>query len=106
MQVAAIPMPGARLLGRVRPLREFLSPDTIGITFGYGVFIRREYWCDRALLVHELVHVAQYERFGSTEAFLRAYLHECFTVGYAHAPLEREASTRAAEICATGHRPE
>ena len=36
----------------------------------------------------QLVHTAQYERFGSVAAFLRQYLHECLSIGYPDAPME------------------
>jgi hypothetical protein len=77
----------------------FFSPQTDGITFGYGVYVRAHRWQERPLLVHESVHVGQYERYGSNDAFLRASLDECLTVGYPDGPLEQEAILRAAEIC-------
>lgn len=67
------------------------SPDTLGRTFGYGIFIRKECWGARALVAHELVHTLQYERLGGIQQFLRQYLNEINTVGYAKAPLEKEA---------------
>jgi hypothetical protein len=42
------------------------------------------------LLLHELAHVAQYERLGMRR-FLRQYLHECLTEGYPLGELEAEA---------------
>jgi hypothetical protein len=47
-----------------------------------------------------LVHVRQYEQLGGFAPFLRQYLWECVTVGYLHAPMEREAQLMAEEICA------
>ena len=64
-----------------------------------GIYIREDLWGDRPLVAHELVHVAQYERYGSVEAFLRAYLEECLMIGYPNGPLEQEAISRAAEAC-------
>jgi hypothetical protein len=53
-------------------------------------------WCgavDRRLVVHELVHVMQYERFGGIETFLKEYVQEVvFDPGYPHGPLEEEES--------------
>ena len=63
---------------------------TIGMALGYGIFLHREYAGDRALLLHELAHVAQYERLGRPR-FLRQYLHECLTHGYPLGDLEAEA---------------
>jgi len=51
------------------------------------------------LLVHELAHVAQYERFGGFRPFLEQYLHECITIGYPAAPLEQEAKRVENELC-------
>jgi hypothetical protein len=63
---------------------------TIGMALGYGIFLHREYATDRGLLLHELAHVAQYERLGRRR-FLRQYLHECLTQGYPLGELEAEA---------------
>ncbi len=70
---------------------------TSGITLGYAILIRstRE---TRRLLVHELAHVAQYERAGGITPFLRMYLRECFVEGYPNGPLEQEAIETAARI--------
>ena len=73
-----------------------VSSQTIGMTLRYGIFIRDDHWDDRRLLLHELAHVAQYERFGGFNAFLKRYLHECMNPGYPFGPLEQEA--KAAEI--------
>ena len=99
LRVAAIPMPGGAILGRANRLLRVVSPATVGITFGYGICIRTDFWDDRALLVHELVHVAQYERYASRGGFLRDYLRECLADGYPHGRLEREAIAIAADIC-------
>jgi hypothetical protein len=99
MQVERIPMPADFILRHADRLVRLMSGDTAGITFGYGIYIRRDLWGDRELVVHELVHVGQYERLGSVEAFLRSYLEECCTHGYPNGPLEQEAITRTQEIC-------
>ena len=70
---------------------DFLTPTTRGLTLGYGIFIRSDWWGDRSLIVHELAHVAQYERLGGILPFLRRYLFECLTMRYTAAPLELEA---------------
>ena len=82
---------------RLHPLLRFFGAKlgltfsgTIGMALGYGIFIRAEYAGDRALLLHELAHVAQYERLG-LRRFLRQYLHECLTEGYPLGALEAEA---------------
>jgi hypothetical protein len=77
---------------------DFLTPATRGLTLGHGILIREDCWRDRALIAHELSHVSQYERFGGIEPFLKQYLTECLTVGYAESELEKEAITAASRI--------
>jgi hypothetical protein len=77
------------------------SPATRGMSLRYGIFIRSDCWGERALVIHELAHTAQYERLGGVWAFLRNYLYECIvTPGYPWGPLEQEAATVARRICA------
>jgi hypothetical protein len=68
-----------------------ISGQTIGMTLRYGIYIREGYWGDRRLLVHELAHVAQYERMGGFWGFLGPYLQECINPGYPLGELEQEA---------------
>lgn len=68
-----------------------VSAQTIGMTLRYGIFIREDHWGDRRLLVHELAHVAQYERLDGFRGFLKQYLEECINPGYPLGDLEREA---------------
>ena len=70
-----------------------------GLTLHYGIFVRSDCRQNRQIVVHELVHTAQYERLGGTVAFLRDYLIECAAFGYQNAPLEQEAEQIAAQIC-------
>jgi hypothetical protein len=99
MKVDFIPLPANPVLARANDELGLVSPLTAGITFGFGIYIREDLWDDRPLLVHELVHVSQYERYGSINAFLADYLNECLTIGYPNGPLEREAINRTREIC-------
>ncbi len=92
LPVKLVPWPGASGLRAAAKVLGFNTGATCGLTLGYGIFIREDCWRHRALIVHELVHVAQYERLGGIEPFLRQYLGECLTVGYLNSPLEREAS--------------
>ena len=96
LQVAAIPRPSDPQLAAAADAMQFLTPATRGLTLHYGIFIRADCWRERALIVHELVHTAQYEQRGGIEPFLRQYLRECLTVGYPEAPLEKEAIDLAA----------
>jgi hypothetical protein len=79
----------------------FIGPQTSGLTLNYAIYIREDcadYADNRWLYVHEMIHVGQYERFGSIEAFLAAYLKEAIVPGYPHGPLEQEAIHKSAEI--------
>lgn len=99
LKVIKIPGPtNPELLQAIRN-SGLISASTIGLTLRYGIFIRADYWGNRKLTVHELAHTMQYERFGSLEAFLQQYLHECFTYGYPLAPLELEAVKVQKEVC-------
>jgi len=63
-----------------------------GMSLRYGIYIRADCWGKDRLIIHELVHTWQYERFGGVSPFLKAYLHECIvTPGYPHGALEQEA---------------
>jgi hypothetical protein len=98
LQVAEIPTPDDPALAAAARTVGLLSPFSVGLTLGYGIFIRAEQWGRRVLVVHELAHVMQYERCGGIEAFLRQYLHECVTAGYSGSMLEREANRIEREV--------
>ena len=100
LKVPVIPIPTQPVLAKANEYVGMISPQAASLNYGYGVFIRQDLWADRAIIVHELVHVAQSERLGGIGNFLKAYLKECLTVGHANSPLEREAITRTQEICA------
>ncbi len=90
--------PTNRLLRSIGVKLGFVPSQTIGMTLRYGIFIQADHWGDRRLLVHELAHVAQYERFGGFRRFLFQYLQECINPGYPLGDLELEAN-RAEESC-------
>jgi hypothetical protein len=96
--VDAIPVPHGYILGPLGRWTGLVSSNTAGITLGFGIYICKRYRGDRGLLVHECVHVGQYERLGGIEAFLREYLRECLDPGYPWGPLEQEAIHRGEEI--------
>ena len=65
------------------------------MTFGHGILLKNGA-VDRRLVVHELVHVMQYERFGGIDVFLKEYVKEVvFDPRYPHGPLEQEAERLA-----------
>lgn len=74
----------------------FLTQDTIGLTLGYGIYIKQGYFSTR-LLSHELRHVQQYELAGSAEAFLSRYIAEIMQFGYVNAPYEIDARAHEME---------
>lgn len=76
-----------------------ISSGTIGMTLRYGIYIHSRHTNDQRLLVHELVHVAQYERMGGIYKFLREYLWECVRPGYPFGPLEQEAKSAEKRHC-------
>jgi len=70
------------------------QPGTTGVSYRYGILIRRDQADNPDLLAHECVHTGQYERLGGIAPFLKAYFQECLTVGYPSGALEQEAIMR------------
>ncbi len=101
LRVTEIPAPADPVLAAAAEAAGLVLPTASGLTLHYGIYLRAARAEDRRLVAHELVHVRQYERLGGIEPFLRKYLLECLTVGYAESPMEREAIQGAAELCAT-----
>ena len=99
LRVDQIPLPKDPELEFAVQTIKLITPDTIGLTLQYGIFIRNDHWNNRELIVHELVHTSQYERFGGIQQFLNQYLTECIQIGYPNAPLEQEAINKAKLIC-------
>jgi hypothetical protein len=71
--------------------------DIIGLTIGRALLIKRGYLSDE-LLIHELIHVKQYQDAGNIKTFLKKYLTEIFKYGYYDAPLEVEARIKSSII--------
>jgi hypothetical protein len=71
-----------------------ITPATAGLTIGHGIFVRQECLKDPKLIVHELMHVGQYQRHGSVLAFLQQSLSEVNEYGYPAAPMEKEAKPK------------
>ena len=97
--VDRIPMPDNEQLIEAARRTQIITAATRGAAFGYGIMIRADCWSDRELLLHQLVHVAQYERTHDLEACIREYVCDrttCaeFTIG----SLEEEARRIAREI--------
>jgi hypothetical protein len=87
-----LPWPGPLWLRKLAQSARLAPQDIVGVSLGYGIWLCADVAGDRALLAHELVHVAQHERLGGLRAFLGAYLAECLTgPGYPAGVLEQEA---------------
>jgi hypothetical protein len=99
LRVANVPVPAHPLLRAAAASINFISAAPSGLALEYGIFIRTDHWRDRALIAHELVHTAQYQRLGGILPFFQTYMYQCATVGYRNAPLEMEAAATAARIC-------
>jgi hypothetical protein len=99
LSVRSVPLPDNPLLKQAALSTSLISPDTIGLTLRYGIFIRSDFWGNRQLIAHECVHTAQYERLGGFSQFLSLYLKECLKIGYPQAPMEQEAVSGAKRIC-------
>ncbi len=88
--VDEMPRPGHPALKLAARAAGFLGPDTMGLTLGHAVLVRRG--CESArLLSHEFRHVFQYEEAGSIADFLRVYFRQVLDAGYEYAPLEVDA---------------
>lgn len=98
LQVETIPSPTHPILKAAYQMGNLAPSTPRGLALHYGIFVRADQWRQRALILHELVHTAQYERLGGIEPFLRQYLMECATVGYRRSAMESEAGTLAARV--------
>ena len=96
--VDQIPLPEDPELKSANQLLKLITPETIGLTCQYGIFMRSDYFNDRETMAHELVHVSQYERFGNIHGFLSRYIPECINPGYPYGSLEQEAINKARSI--------
>ncbi len=99
LHVPRIPFPGVWLVSRLGKFIEFPHNQTAGLSARHGIYVRNDRRGDRRLLAHELAHTRQYQQLGGIRPFLRRYLRECFTQGYASAEMEREAEDAARRIC-------
>lgn len=99
--VDRIPLPDDERLAEAARHAQIITEASRAVTVGHGIIVRADFWRDRELLVHALVHVAQCERSGGLETFVTEYLADrssCadFSVG----SLEDEARGLARDICA------
>ena len=99
MEVTELPGPHFLELRQAAYQLQLLTPNTTGLVFGHGIYIRSDCWNERRILVHKLVHIMQFERIGGYPAFLTQYLQECIASGHANGELEQEAARLEMEIC-------
>jgi len=101
MIVDRIPVPDQVELVELAARTQILTPASRAFTLGYGITVRSDSWGDRELLLHNLVHVAQCERAGGLEQWVRQYLSDRLTCGdFSLGSFENEARSTAREICA------
>jgi hypothetical protein len=86
-----IPRPSMGLLKLANDMMHLVTDQSTGLPISYGIYLREDCREDRAALLHEMIHVAQYEKLGGITPFFTQYLSECLHHGYAGAPLEKEA---------------
>jgi len=98
-KVPQIPLPKHPVLKAAAESTQFITPDSVGFTARYGIFIHSDFSDDRCLIVHELVHTSQYEKLGGFLPFFRKYLLQLINIGYPEAPMEQEAIRMAEKIC-------
>ena len=99
MRVDMLPHPEDEDVMFVAKRIGLFSQGSVGLTLGYGIYLGFGHWDNRTVLVHECVHVGQYERLGGLRPFLEVYLRECIDPGYPFGALEREAILVTKELC-------
>lgn len=99
LYVEQIPFPVQPLLRAAAQAMKLNTPRTPALALRYGTYIRWECWEQRWPIVHQLAHLAQFERLGSIWAFMDCFLFQCLVVGYPSAPMEQEAIAIAQRIC-------
>jgi hypothetical protein len=99
LHVETLPQPENEDMMFIAKRIGLFGPQSSGLTLGYGICLRHGYWESRLTLVHECVHVGQYEKLGGIRPFLSVYLRECIEPGYPFGRLEQEALLLARDIC-------
>lgn len=95
LPIAHVPTPGSRLLRLLSSNTRFVANSPTGMAVNYGIFLDATHATNPSLLVHELAHVAQFEKLGGIEPFLKEYLIQCVTDGYWDSLMEQEARDAA-----------
>ena len=98
LTVAQIQMPNDRDLKEGLLRMRLDLEQAQGLSLRYGILVRAGIEDRRRVIVHELAHTAQYERFGGIDKFLVNYLSQINVYGHPNAPLELEAHAVAGRI--------
>lgn len=96
LPVPRVPTPGLAISQLLNRLFGFLFESPSGMAVNYGIYLEASQATNPSLLVHELTHVAQFERLGGVKGFLHEYLTQCVRDGYWESDLEQEARLAAA----------
>ncbi len=96
LPVPRVPTPGEGFIRVLNRFFGFLFEGPTGMAVNYGIYLEASQATNPSLLVHELTHVAQFERLGGVEPFLKEYLTQCVRDGYWESNLEQEAREAAA----------
>jgi hypothetical protein len=98
--VEKIPLPPEYDLAEAARHHQIITDASRGIAIGYGIVIRADGWGDRELIVHQLVHVAQSERFDTVERYIEHYLSDRYTCArFTNGSFEEEARRLSQAIC-------
>ena len=99
--VDRIPLPDDGELAEAACHAQIITEASHCVTVGHGIIIRADFWQDREVLLHALIHVAQCERSGGLDSFVEDYLTDRATcANFSVGSLEDEARQLAREICA------
>ena len=99
--VDRMPLPEGGELAEAARSAQIITNASRGVAIGHGIIIRVDSWNNRELLLHQLVHVAQCERSGSLESFVRDYLCDRHNArDFSLGAFEDEARGLARDICA------
>ena len=88
LKVQNMPSPKNPILKKAADEMGSQLSNSDGLCLNYAIFIKQNHWRKLRLIVHELAHTAQYERFGGL-SLLRQFILEY--PDYPNGSLEREA---------------
>jgi hypothetical protein len=98
--VDRIPLPEDTELAEAARRTHIITEDARCIGLGHAIIIRAEAWGERELLLHNFVHIAQCERSGGLEPWVRQYLVDRQnSASFSICSFEEEARRIAREIC-------